>query len=48
MSMVVISDPIYSRFKNINDKTTTGILDIKTKLGELKALIQDVTSKHKE
>jgi hypothetical protein len=32
----------------INDKTTTGILDIKTKLGELKALIQDVTSKHKE
>jgi len=32
----------------INDKTTTGILDIKTKLGELKTLIQDVTSKHKE
>jgi ammonia channel protein AmtB len=33
---------------HINDKTTTGIIDIKTKLGELKALIQDITSKHKE
>ena len=32
----------------INDKTTTGILDIKTKLGELKTIIQEVTSRKKE
>jgi len=27
-----------------NDKTTTGLLDIKTKLGELKALVQGLNS----